>query len=139
MAYVREWKEKEECWGAPCYRVERELMADEEEIADLLVDKVLDVGIDDVVCYSRSYTSKELYITAPLSTIDDYTEEDIEIDAAEFVDVQHMYSVLTNMDEEDYNKWESQPDETKRIDLYAMLGVLTPESRRLSRKEKCGS
>lgn len=128
MAYVRTWTEKEEAWGAPAYRIESELHATEEEVADLLVDSIIDEGVDNVIVMATDYRG-EKYPSATVTTIDDYTEEDIEIEVIDMVDIKHLYEWWDTMTEEEYEAWEAQSEDKKRIDLCAALGILTPEAR----------
>ena len=128
MAYVRTWTEKEEAWGAPAYRTESELHATEEEVADLLVDRIIDEGVDNVIVMATDYRG-EKYPSATVATIDDYTDEQIEIEVIDMVDIKHLSNWWDAMTEEEYEAWEAQSEHNKRIDLYSALGVLTPTLR----------
>ena len=124
MASIRTFREREVCWGAPCTRLETEVDATEEEIADLLVEAILEDGLIEVVTYKYDkeadrITDKSAWVT----TIDDFTEEQIDIDASEFVDLDLLVDLVREMEE--------TPDtlEPTELEIYAMIGVLPPQIR----------
>lgn len=121
MAYIQTDTWTEEAWGRPVTMYDSELHASDEEVADILVEQIIANGL--------SYTMENLEYKT-ITTLDDYTDEDIEIDTADFIDIKALEDWYESMTEEEAEAWEEKPDVTKEIDLYAAIGVLSPEARR---------
>lgn len=103
------------------YMYESELIADDEEIADILVDKIIDDGLSCTMEHSEHKT---------VTTYDDYSEEEIEIDTADFLDIKALEGWYDSMTEEEAEAWDGKQEVMKEIDLYAVLGMLRPLSRK---------
>lgn len=121
MAYIITHKWTEEAWGRPVDMHEHELITDENEVADLLVERINDEGIENVLVGSVT-----------VFTVDDYSEEEIEIDCGDWLDIDSLYEWHESFTDEEFEKEfvtngeEHIPEEI----LYARLGVLSPRARK---------
>ena len=67
--YISTWTEKEEFWGAPCYRTESELIETDGEAEELFLQQCVEHQEVDQM----------------FTTIDDYSEEQIELDITDYI------------------------------------------------------
>lgn len=84
--YISSWQEKEEFWGAPCYRTESELIEADGEAEELFLQQCVD--------------NQE--VNQMFTAIDDYSEEQIELDITDYIGQKAFVlfdKCVTGMDE----------------------------------------
>ena len=103
--YIQTTKYMEEAWGAKVPVYESELIVDKYEVEDLIMDQLFD---------DETYPGDwKFYFT------DNYTEEEIEIDASDYIDTDLLPDYLDDVKE----------GEIDLAKLYALANVWSPYER----------
>ena len=87
--HINRWKEREEFWGAPCYREESEVIIDMPEDMESILDQLEDYDVIDSIAIDRNGNASVMVSLIDTNSGDNF---DIEIYSDQYIDLEGIYN-----------------------------------------------